>query len=226
MASGSGAAQIPVSRPEDLKASPGHVPIEVRHRAARRLPGLALGQGFGDHPHAEFVVLQPCLEIRHQRVQQVVFRLVGMTEVGAPRHVAHDVDTGLPKRAGHDDSSSGLANPARPRRHGYTDYDNSRATRCNDERPCRNVGERASGAQHEPMGVIEPESADVLARRSDEHGAEGAREVRAAHRGHGGEHRACCSRRSGGRGRRRPDGAFLYGRPPMGRTLVWQEDCS
>jgi len=27
------------------------------------------------------------------------------------------------------------------------------------------------------MGVIEPESADVLARRSDEHGAEGAREV-------------------------------------------------
>jgi len=116
MASGSGAAQIPVSRPEDLKASPGHVPIEVRHRAARRLPGLALGQGFGDPPHAEFVVLQPCVEIRHQRVQQVVFRLVGMTEVGAPRHVAHDVDTGLPKRAGHDDSSSGLANPARPRR--------------------------------------------------------------------------------------------------------------
>src|SRR5258705_1244355 len=51
----------------------------------------------------------------------------------------------------------------------------------------RDVGERAAGAQHEPMGLVEAEIADVVAQRPAEHGVEGVRERRAAHRGHGGQ---------------------------------------
>ncbi len=50
----------------------------------QRPSGVCFRQWVGNHPDAEFSALQSRPEIRNQRIEQIVCRLVEVTEVGSP----------------------------------------------------------------------------------------------------------------------------------------------
>src|SRR4026208_956485 len=77
------------------------VSISAGQMLAQRPLGLRLGQGFRDEPEAELPALQARLEIRDERLQELFLRLVEMTTVGPPRHVAQDTESGLPQLCRH-----------------------------------------------------------------------------------------------------------------------------
>ncbi len=77
----------------------GYMPVEVGKNCLQCIACFLHRQQFGirDYPKAELMVFQPSLEIWDQDVQQILFRLVEATEVGAPGHVTDDADSGVPE---------------------------------------------------------------------------------------------------------------------------------
>src|SRR4029434_6249687 len=87
--------EIPLPAGYNLDAPVRQVSISVGQMLAQRLLGLRLGQGFRDEPEAELPALQAGPEIRDQRLQQLFLRLIEVTTVGPPRHVAQDTQSVL-----------------------------------------------------------------------------------------------------------------------------------
>ena len=94
--------EIDVARVQDLDAVAGHIAVEVWNGPAQCLPDLRLVQGLGDDPRTKFVGLETGFEEGKQGFQQIILGLVEMAEVRSPGHLAHWLDTGLPKRGCHD----------------------------------------------------------------------------------------------------------------------------
>ena len=49
----------------------------------------------GGHPHAEFVILEPGLEIADQDVNQVLLLLIELAEMCTPRRIADYAESGV-----------------------------------------------------------------------------------------------------------------------------------
>src|SRR5207245_10074942 len=88
--------EIPLPAGYNLDAPVGQVSITVGQMLAQRPLGLRLGQGLRDEPEAELPALQASLEIGDQRLQQLLLRLIEVTAMGPPRHVAQDTEPVLP----------------------------------------------------------------------------------------------------------------------------------
>jgi hypothetical protein len=58
---------------------------------------LLFRERIGDHPHAQFPVFQARLEIGHAGVDEVLFRFMEKEEMGSPRDIANNTDSGLPQ---------------------------------------------------------------------------------------------------------------------------------
>src|ERR1700754_1717677 len=87
---------IPVTGRHNFYTGVRQVSIKVRNRIFQRTNGFFDRQGFGHNPEAELLAFQTRLAVRDQRIEKILLRLVEETKVGAPWHVANDVDSGLP----------------------------------------------------------------------------------------------------------------------------------
>ena len=76
--------------------------IKLRHRVLQRIGGFLDREGVGDNPKAILLIFQTRLTVGDHRVEQILFRLVEETKVGAPGHdVADHVDSGLRRLSCH-----------------------------------------------------------------------------------------------------------------------------
>ncbi len=85
---------IPIAVSMDLDAAVVEVALETRDGPPQCLHGLFRCEGLGQDPEAQLSTLEPRLEVRQHRVQQVLLRLEEVAEVGAPGHVPHEGDAG------------------------------------------------------------------------------------------------------------------------------------
>jgi hypothetical protein len=91
------AREIPIASGDDFYTGAREVPAKARHRLFQRICRFFDRQGVGDNPKAELPAFQAGLAVWDQGVEEVLFRLVEETKVSAPRHVANDIDSGLPR---------------------------------------------------------------------------------------------------------------------------------
>src|SRR6266403_2225890 len=63
--------------------------------------GVFLGKWVRHHPQAKLLVFQSSFAVGDQCLEEICCGLVEETEVCTPRHVADDVDSGLPHLDGH-----------------------------------------------------------------------------------------------------------------------------
>lgn len=70
---------------QDLYLPERQVPVEIGHGCGQRLFCLADGQ-VTHHPDAGFVCFEPLLEIGNQQFEQVLFVVVELADMRAPRH--------------------------------------------------------------------------------------------------------------------------------------------
>jgi hypothetical protein len=80
---------------KNLYVSLQEMSVKVGSCLSQRIDCFLQGQRRRDYPQAEVIIFQPDLEIRNQNVEQILFRLVEVTEVCAPGDVAYDADAGL-----------------------------------------------------------------------------------------------------------------------------------
>jgi hypothetical protein len=88
--------EIPVAGQDNFYAALSQVSIKVRNSLFQCMPGFFLCQRLGNHPQAGLLAFQSGFEIGEQRVEEILFRLVEVTKVCTPGHIAHDADSGLP----------------------------------------------------------------------------------------------------------------------------------
>ncbi len=88
--------EIPLVVVLDFEASLRKPAVEIGNRPPQRMLCIFRGQGRRNHPEAKLVVLEACLEKRHQRVEQILLRLIEATEVCSPAHVPKNADACFP----------------------------------------------------------------------------------------------------------------------------------
>jgi hypothetical protein len=73
----------------DFHALISQVLLQIRDGLPQRARRFGSSDRGGDYPQTELIIFQTSLEIRNQDFQQVLFGLVKVTEMSAPRHVAY-----------------------------------------------------------------------------------------------------------------------------------------
>jgi len=77
------------------------VSIEVRYGPLQRTLCVFHNKGFGNHPQAKLLAFQSSFAVGDRCFEEIRFRFVEETKMRTPRHVADDVDSGLPHLGGH-----------------------------------------------------------------------------------------------------------------------------
>ncbi len=85
----------------DFDVSLRKMTVKIRHSLFQRMYCFFNRHRLRNHPEAKLVILEARFEIRHQRVEQILFCLVEVTEVGSPAHVPDDADACRPQRVCH-----------------------------------------------------------------------------------------------------------------------------
>jgi hypothetical protein len=93
--------EVPVASLNNLNATVSEVSIEVSYGLFQCTPCIFHRKGFGNHPQAELLALQSSFAVGDRYFEEIRFRFVEETKVCTPRHVADDVDSGLPHLGGH-----------------------------------------------------------------------------------------------------------------------------
>ena len=91
------AREIPIASRHNFDAGVREIPAKSRDRVFQRAGRFLDRQGLGDNPQAELPAFQSGLAVRGQYLEEILFRLVEETKVSPPRHVADDLDPGLPR---------------------------------------------------------------------------------------------------------------------------------
>src|SRR5229473_3502979 len=73
------------------------IAVGFRNSLSESVSRFFFAERIGNHPHAKFVILQPCLEVWNQYIKQVSFGLVEVAEVRAPGHFTDNADPGFPE---------------------------------------------------------------------------------------------------------------------------------
>jgi hypothetical protein len=65
------------------------------------MPGIFRGEGFGNYPQAELLVLQSSFAVIDESFKEICSGLVEEAKVCTPRHVADDIEPGSPHLGAH-----------------------------------------------------------------------------------------------------------------------------
>lgn len=84
--------EIPLVVTTGFEVSLRKMAVKIRNSLPQRTLCFFHGQRRRNHPEAKLFALEARLEIEHQRIEQILLRLVEVTEVCSPAHVPDDAN--------------------------------------------------------------------------------------------------------------------------------------